>query len=116
MLLRQWKFIAEMPNGGRGPVLRGVYPPFSILSVSCRLSLSPSAPTPSGLTRDRLQLRAAASRWNFLTNTRPGRRCAQHGGATRAHAPALAAAGAGRLGCNSWGGPRDCALQPGEFP
>lgn len=59
------------------PCMGPVLPPPS--SVSCRLSLSPSAPTRSGLTRRRLQLRAAASRWNFLTNRRPGRRCPRAG-------------------------------------
>lgn len=81
MTLRQLKFMAEMPPGGRGKRTCLAWRLSSLFRPLCLrlVPVSPSAPTPSGTGGRRLQLRAAASRWDFLTNTTPGRSCPRAG-------------------------------------
>ena len=129
MMLRKLEFIAEMRPGVEGlPCTRPVLPS-SILPISCWLSPSPPAfprglgggerrhslpGSPggqggrSGLGR-RLQLRAAASRWNFLTNTRSGGPQLPGRWEARGSFSPSPRAGVGFLGSNSWGVPLDRA-------
>lgn len=126
-MLGKFQFIAEMPNAGRGAALRGVSSLLSILSVSRWRSPCPPHPRSHrirgwGEARRapalgrRLQLRAAASRWNFLTNARPGR------GARRGEARALPLSRSRRGSCgDAWAviggeGRRTVQVEPGGFP
>lgn len=63
----------------------------------------------------RLQLRAAASRWNFLTNTLTGGRQLPERGRRRGSV-SLGSAGAGCLGDNSGEGRGTVHLACGRFP
>lgn len=58
-----------------------------------------------------LQLRATASRWNFLTNARPGRRGPGAGRRGRS----LPLSPRQVLGSNSWGGPRTVHVSRAGF-